>query len=65
MKTISEISQPIVDVLNNFEKMSRKDQLMFLAAYSAFSEVCDDINRRYDGRDARMRSVIDMLRGLK
>lgn len=61
MKSLEEVDQAIQQAASDYHKWDFMDQLAYLRCLTLFAKCCDAINRKYDGREARMRSLLKKL----
>lgn len=61
MKSLKEVDQAIQQAAKDYRKWDFMDQLAYLRCLTLFAKCCDDINRKYDGREARMKSLLEKL----
>lgn len=61
MRDIKQMNEIVQKSAQMFEKWDSTDRYIFLGAFSAFADVCDAINRKYDGRDERMKILLEKL----
>ena len=61
MKSLEEIDQAIQQANSDYHKWNFEDQLAYLRCLTLFAKCCDAINRKYDGRDERMKILLEKL----
>jgi len=61
MKSLEEVDQAIQQAAIDYHKWDFMDQLAYLRCLTLFAKCCDAINRKYDGRDERMKILLEKL----
>lgn len=62
MRSFEDVDQAIIKAAHHFQEWDIKDQMRYMAALTVFGELCDEINRKYDGRNQRMIAFLEKLK---
>ena len=64
VRQAEHLADTVKKAIDNLDNFSFPDQMRFMLAYMEFANVADDILSKYDGRNIRMKELLNELNKL-